>query len=130
LELTRRIDMSTGTQPGQTPASSAGEAANLAAAIDRLWVRFLPEILERVGILEDAAVACTANQLSTAQVEAAHAAAHKLAGILGTFSLADGTELAREFELLFSNREPPPASLAGRLAQVASELRHLVDSRK
>ena len=45
----------------------------------------------------------------TAQREAAHAAAHKLAGTLGTFNLARGTELAREFELLFS-AEPRPCS--------------------
>jgi HPt (histidine-containing phosphotransfer) domain-containing protein len=122
--------MNSGTQPGQMPASSAEDAVNLAAALDLLWVRFLPEIRERVGILEAAAADCAASQLSTAQVEAAHAAAHKLAGTLGTFSLGGGTELAREFELLFSNNEPPPASLAGHLAQMAAELRNLVDSRK
>jgi HPt (histidine-containing phosphotransfer) domain-containing protein len=116
--------MKTDAQPGQNASS------NLAAALDLLWVRFLPEIRERVAILEAAATACAANQLSTEQREAANSAAHKLAGTLGTFSLARGTELAREFELLSSREDTPSPDLAGRFGSIAAELRIVVDSRK
>jgi HPt (histidine-containing phosphotransfer) domain-containing protein len=105
-------------------------APDLAAALDLLWMRFLPEIRQRVAILEEAALACAANQLSPAQREAAHAAAHKLAGTLGTFGLARGTDLAREMELLYSCENIPDAALAGRLANGAAELRSIVESRK
>jgi HPt (histidine-containing phosphotransfer) domain-containing protein len=89
--------------------------ANLAAALDRLWARFLPEIRERVAVVDAAE-----------QKDAAASAAHKLAGVLGTFSLARGTELARELELQFSGT---PAS-ASQLASIASELRAVIDSRR
>jgi len=59
----------------------------------------------------------------------AHAAAHKLAGTLGTFSLAQGTELAREFELLFAEEDGVDRALGERLTVVAAELRRIVESR-
>ena len=114
------------------PIAQPGDnaARDLAAAIDLLWARFLPEIGERVGLLDAAATACAANQLSAAQCKAVHAAAHKLAGTLGTFNLARGTDLAREFELLFSGEDCPGPALAGRLTSIAAELRTIVESRK
>ena len=112
-------------------AQPAGNAAHdLGAAIDLLWTLFLPEIRERVGLLEAAATACATNQLSAAQRESAHAAAHKLAGTLGTFNLTHGTDLAREFELLFSGEDCPGSALAGRLTSIAAELRAVVESRR
>jgi HPt (histidine-containing phosphotransfer) domain-containing protein len=99
---------------------------NLAAALDRLWARFLPEIRERVAVVDAAVQALAAGSLGAEQKDAAASAAHKLAGVLGTFSLARGTELARELELQFSGT---PAS-ASQLASIASELRAVIDSRR
>ena len=99
---------------------------NLAAALDRLWARFLPEIRERVAVVDAAVQALAAGSLGAGQKDAAASAAHKLAGVLGTFSLARGTELARELELQFSGT---PAS-ASQLASIASELRAVIDSRR
>jgi HPt (histidine-containing phosphotransfer) domain-containing protein len=100
--------------------------ANLAAALDRLWARFLPEIRERVAVVDAAVQGLAAGSLGAEQKDAAASAAHKLAGVLGTFSLARGTELARELELQFSGT---PAS-ASQLASIASELRAVIDSRR
>jgi HPt (histidine-containing phosphotransfer) domain-containing protein len=111
-------------------APDRASPSELAAAIDKLWVRFLPDIRQRVDLLQAAAVACAANTLLASQREAAHAAAHKLAGTLGTFNLFSGTELAREFELAFSNQAALDSTLAERLASIAAELRMIVDSRK
>ncbi len=113
-----------------TPQPARSSASKLVAALDQLWTRFLPEIRNRVGLLEAAAAACAANQLSTEQHKTAHAAAHKLAGSLGTFNLAHGTGLAREFELALAGNRTPDPSVAGRLAELAAELRTIVDSRK
>jgi HPt (histidine-containing phosphotransfer) domain-containing protein len=111
-------------------ASGAAAPADLGPALDLLWARFLPEIRERVDLLEAAALDCASSRLSAARHEAARAAAHKLAGSLGTFGLARGTALAREFELAFSSEDMPSSALAQRLVTIAAEIRAIVDSHK
>lgn len=118
-----------------TPQSESGAIAGhssppeLVEALNLLWVRFLPEIRNRAGILGAAAAASASARLPDAQREAAHAAAHKLAGTLGTFNLARGSELARELEIAFSTPAGPDPALATHLAAVAAELRAIIDSR-
>ena len=104
--------------------------AALREAMDRLWVKFLPEIRERVATLEAAATAVTAKTLNDSGREAAQAAAHKLAGVLGTFNLTRGTDAARELELVFSSSSAPSASSGKHLAARAAELRAMIESRK
>jgi HPt (histidine-containing phosphotransfer) domain-containing protein len=106
------------------------EQAALNQALDRMWTKFLPQLEERVGILETAAAAFSANQLSSMGQQAANAAAHNLAGVLGTFGLAEGTVLARELEFMYSREGGPDRSLAARLTAIAAELRTIVASRK
>jgi len=103
--------------------------ANLTEALDRLWARYLPEIKERVAVLESAASSVAQGALTDAEREAAHAAAHKLAGVLGTFGLQRGTELARELEAAFSGDAGPVRCAAGDLNQALAELRALIESR-
>ncbi len=115
----------------KTPAQSGVPAdAALSQAIDHLWVRFLPEIRERVAILEAAAAAVSSGKLAAKRREAAQAAAHKLAGVLGTFSLTRGTVLARETEVTYSRESAPAASAGKRLAAIATELRAMIENRK
>jgi HPt (histidine-containing phosphotransfer) domain-containing protein len=116
------------TEP--TPTRNLAEAPELSAAIDRLWTRFLPEIRERVAVLEAAAAAFAANTLTLQQHEEANTAAHKLAGVLGTFDLTRGTILARELELLYAHDNGPNPDFAARLASIAAEIRTLVENRK
>jgi HPt (histidine-containing phosphotransfer) domain-containing protein len=99
-------------------------------ALDRLWARFLPQMEERVSILEAAAAVFSANQLSLTEQQDANAAAHKLAGVLGTFGLTRGTVLAREVEIMYSREGGPDRSLADRLTAIAAELRRIIESRK
>ena len=96
-------------------------------ALGRLWTKFLPEIENRMGILESAVRALESGSLSGDEREAAHQAAHKLAGVLGTFGLHRGTELARQAELGFSDEKP---ALATELSFWVSELRLQIDQRK
>jgi len=103
------------------------EPAGMAEALDRLWTRFLPQLRERVAALESAPAALAEGRLSAEESAAAAAAAHKLAGVLGTFGMAGGTLLAREAELLYSG--PAHAAAAARLASIAAELRKLIESR-
>ena len=114
--------MQSGAQTG------SGGPPSLAEALQRLWGRFQPEIEARVAIVESAASA--AGTLSRAQQEGAHAAAHKLAGVLGTFGLAEGTALARELEHLLDPEGAPNASEAERIVSLTVRLRAIVNNRK
>jgi HPt (histidine-containing phosphotransfer) domain-containing protein len=105
------------------------DQAALAAALDRMWTRFRPEMIERVVSLEAAAAAFAAGSLTPPQQRSAAAVAHKLAGVLGTFGLAQGTALARELESLYSSPDAPPASCRERISSITHDLRAIVESR-
>jgi len=53
--------------------------------------------------------------------------AHKLAGVLGTFGLPRGTDLAREAEVLFGQPTPPGKVDIERLQVLLAELTTLID---
>jgi HPt (histidine-containing phosphotransfer) domain-containing protein len=111
-------------------AQSDHDATNIAAALNRLWDRFVPEMRNRVNVLQAAADASERGDLTPEQREAAHAAAHKLAGTLGTFNLPRGTDLARKFEMLTADDAILTPQLAGNLLSIAAELQRIIDSRK
>jgi len=102
---------------------------DLAAALDRLWMQFLPQIEERVAILEAAAAALAAGTLGSDASQEAASAAHKLAGVLGTFGLGDGTTLAREAEIFFAGSPQPGPAVAQRQAAIAAQLRAMLTAR-
>ena len=104
--------------------------AALSAALDRMWIQFLPQMNERVGILETAAQAFAAGPLPVDRQDEAQAAAHKLAGVLGTFGLTRGTVLARELESKFARESSPGRKVGAKLAEIATELRSMVEGRK
>ncbi len=107
-----------------------GHAAALQSALDQLWIRFLPDIKDRISILESAAAAAAAGSLPPEQQQAAQSAAHKLVGILGTFGLDQGTFPARETERLYTADAAPSSQAAGQLVSFAKDLRLLVESRQ
>jgi HPt (histidine-containing phosphotransfer) domain-containing protein len=104
--------------------------ADISAILNQMWVRFLPDIYERVEVLESAAKAHVAGTLSPGQCAAAHAAAHKLIGSLGTFGLMRGTELAREFEHACASEKAVMATEPSRLDDIAVQIRKIIDERK
>jgi HPt (histidine-containing phosphotransfer) domain-containing protein len=99
----------------------------MSEALSRLWTKFLPDIHQRVAVVEAATAAVAARSLAREQRDAAHAAAHKLAGTLGTFGLHRGTDLARQIELEFADEIP--VSAAADLSLWVAELRMLIDGR-
>jgi len=101
--------------------------SGLSSALDRLWLQFRPQMEERLARLEAASTALAANTLSPDQSSAAASAAHKLAGVLGTFGLARGTDLARQLELCYS--AVPISASARQLASLTAELRSLIVNR-
>jgi HPt (histidine-containing phosphotransfer) domain-containing protein len=99
----------------------------LNAALDRLWKQYLPQMEERIATIEAASAALSGGRLSEDQRDSAQSAAHKLAGVLGTFGLMKATILAREAEMLCAG-DADPAS-AAQLAEIAAQLRSLVAAR-
>jgi HPt (histidine-containing phosphotransfer) domain-containing protein len=111
-------------------ASDNPRPVELAEALDRLWKRFQPQMRERLAVIQSAALSLGCGRLDLGEREQARSAAHKLAGVLGTFNLSRGTEVARELELVFcSSGHLDPESTA-HLAALASELESIIDSRK
>jgi HPt (histidine-containing phosphotransfer) domain-containing protein len=102
----------------------------LAEAMNRLWAKFLPQLEERVATLEIAASALASGTLSTSGKQEASANAHKLAGVLGTFGLNEGTELAREAEGTYQGDLLSDPGAAERMAEIAAHLRALLASRR
>jgi HPt (histidine-containing phosphotransfer) domain-containing protein len=98
----------------------------MAEALARLWTKFLPDIEQRVATLEVAAQALAAGALTNEQCESAQAAAHKLAGTLGTFGLHRGTDLARQAELAFAEEN---TTSAADLSSWICEMRMLINRR-
>ncbi len=100
---------------------------SISAILDELWLKFRPQIEERVDVLDQAATALAQGNLSPALCAEAHSAAHKLAGSLGTFGLTDGTELARQAESIY--KDCPGAHSAARIAEIAAALRAVIAAR-
>ena len=109
---------------------STSPNATLAEALDKLWRQYLPQIQDRVATLEAAASALAHGELSNTGQDAANSAAHKLAGVLGTFGLDQGTVLAREAEEFYSGRSPITDEAKDRLAWIASQIRIMIVSRR
>jgi HPt (histidine-containing phosphotransfer) domain-containing protein len=100
----------------------------IAEAMNRMWTKFLPEIEERVVVLETAAAAASRGALTGELRLEALSAAHKLAGVLGTFGLDEGTVLARESEAIYE-REPAASMPNERAAALAAQLRAVLAGR-
>jgi HPt (histidine-containing phosphotransfer) domain-containing protein len=104
--------------------------ARVSEALEEMWTRFRPQILDRVTLLEAAAAAVIARNLARSECEAAHAAAHKLAGTLGMFNLEHCTKLAHELQLAYSPDSPPATTSGQHLASLALQLRTMIESRQ
>ncbi len=83
---------------------------NARALLKQLWSKHKDAIFERVSALETASRDAVA--LDPKAREEARSVAHKLAGLLGTFGFAEGSDLARDSELIFE---------AGKLTQAERE---------
>jgi HPt (histidine-containing phosphotransfer) domain-containing protein len=92
-------------------ARNDATAALIAARLNELWRTSRPTILERMTVLHAALRALAKNPAETEARSKGREAAHKLAGILGVFSLPQGSQLASEIEDLLiehpSAAQPP-----------------------
>ncbi len=117
-----------GTPEAHGPRERAGAEAEVAAVLVKVWSRRRAGVLEQVALLEGAAGDLGRGTLTDAERYAAAGAAHKLAGSLGMFGLADGSVRAREAELLLRADGQPDATDAPRLRELVAALRAQVEA--
>ena len=97
----------------------------LNAAIAEIFERNRPIVAERLGCIRDAARAIADADDGAPDetvMNAGRSAAHKLAGSLGSFGYARGSELAREAELMLTAPDPDGA----RIAEIADEIERVI----
>jgi len=92
-----------------------------------LWIRSRHTVAERAALLQSAVEKMAQNRLDKATQLSAVDSAHKLAGVLGTFGLPRGTDLAREAEILFGQSTPPGKVEIERLQLLLAELTSLIE---
>jgi HPt (histidine-containing phosphotransfer) domain-containing protein len=111
-------------------AAGDTQQPQMAEALNRLWKQYLPTMEERVAVLENVACTLRARELTVDERTAANNAAHKLAGVLGTFGLTQGTVLAREAETLYSEDAGTHPGKAKQLAEIAAQLKAMIAERE
>ncbi len=109
---------------------AADPQPQIAEALKLLWQKFLPQMQERVAVLAEASSALQGGGLTAEQRTAAGAAAHKLAGVLGTFGLTEGTNLAREAEGICSSDGLLDPSAAARIGAITKQLADLIQAHR
>lgn len=89
----------------------------------RVWSKSEAAFNERLDAIDAAGAALLAGSLDDERRAAAVTGAHKLRGMLGTFGLPQGSELAGEVEEMLREPGLPPVL---RLSELAQELRAIV----
>lgn len=88
------------SDPSQTSLANVSEPTQqqTLALVGKVWERFKDRVSEQVTVLEQAVAALSDQKLTQALRQQAKQEAHTLAGSLGTFGLAEGSQLARRIE--------------------------------
>jgi HPt (histidine-containing phosphotransfer) domain-containing protein len=96
--------------------------------LESMWELRKGTVVDRLNVLE-AAVKNLHQSKTLASREQGIDAAHKLAGILGTFGLPQGTEMAREIEVAMGVDGQLDARAIAHLQQVVGQLAQLIAQR-
>jgi len=111
---------------GEPPGSNAQE---LEALLQTLWKSSYPTLLERLKTLRDAQSKLVTGSLDNETRKDSEAAAHKLAGVLGTFGLPEGSRLASKIEALLAQEAELSAEHGRELGEWLDELEAVVASK-
>lgn len=101
--------------------TSPSQTEKLQEMLQAMWKTSRPAILERFQTIRDAEKMLAAGSLDDGARKNAESAAHKLAGVLGTFGLPQGTQLASQIEVLLAS----PSLDAAHASQLALQLDEL-----
>jgi HPt (histidine-containing phosphotransfer) domain-containing protein len=92
--------------PRSSHAAPEEVTGKLHDLLSTLWSRSRETITERLDVLRTTNRVLRTNPADKNARRAGADAAHKLAGILGTFGLPDGTNLARHVEVMLESPAP------------------------
>lgn len=110
----------------EQPESNGKE---MEALLQALWKQNYGVLQERLQLIRKASDQLAANALEDETRTDGEAAAHKLAGILGTFGLPQGSALASKIEGALGSAESAQACGAAQLQTWTEELEGVVASR-
>ena len=96
--------------------------------LQSLWVKNYPILLERLKLIRAAEGKLNAGYLDDATRKDGEEAAHKLAGILGTFGLPQGSALASKIETLLAGDKSVCVERAAELSTWLQELEAAIAS--
>jgi HPt (histidine-containing phosphotransfer) domain-containing protein len=125
--LTNRDRDETVRTAASLPPEEQSQEQKMQTMISALWERSRHTVAERARLLQSAGDLWNENRLDAATKLRAVDSAHKLAGVLGTFGLPRGTDLAREAEGLFGQSTPPDKAEMERLQVLLGELASLIE---
>jgi HPt (histidine-containing phosphotransfer) domain-containing protein len=111
----------------EQPDASAKEMEEL---LQNLWTKNYGLLEERLKLIRDAYDRLAAGSLDNQTRCDAESAAHKLAGILGTFGLPQGSALASKIETSLAKESTSTSEFAPQLQSWLTELEAIIASRQ
>lgn len=102
---------------------SEGKEYELTQRILKLWERYKPLCMERLSVIEEARTAASSTALDDKVRGKAESAAHKLAGVLGSIGLPEGSKIASEMEALLQPGDTLAPGQLSRLSELVANLR-------
>jgi HPt (histidine-containing phosphotransfer) domain-containing protein len=115
------------SQPETIAPEKQSNEQKLQAMLSALWDRSRHTVAERAALLQVSGDLWMKDGLDEATRLRAVDSAHKLAGVLGTFGLPRGPDLAREAEVLFGEASRTGKEEVGRLQLLLAELTRLIE---
>jgi len=107
----------------ESSTPSEGKDYELTQRILKLWERYKQLCMERLSAIEEARTSASSTGLDDEIRGKAESAAHKLAGVLGSIGLPEGSKIASDIESLLQ----PEGTLAPgqllRLSELVANLR-------
>jgi DNA-binding response OmpR family regulator len=110
-------------------ALQEGDRQKVAKTTAKVWQKSKDRFLAQITVLQQASDALTTNQLASELRQQAKHEAHKLAGSLGIFGLATGSQLAKELENWFQLQTKLDEAQARSIAVLVNRLRQEIEQK-
>jgi HPt (histidine-containing phosphotransfer) domain-containing protein len=107
----------------ESSTPSEDKEYELTQRILKLWERYKQLCMERLSVIEEARTAASPTALDDEVRGKAESAAHKLAGVLGSIGLPEGSRIASEIEALLQPGDTLAPGQLLRLFELVANLR-------
>jgi diguanylate cyclase (GGDEF)-like protein len=114
--------------PLGTPPPPPSPEQQTRSLVAKIWERAKAKTLQQIEVLEAVVGLTPTSEKSDRLWKRARQEAHKLAGSLGTFGLAEGTQLARQIEQFLQLETTLSPDQQQQLQQQVIDLRHLLEA--